>query len=169
VLRRLLASAAAFGLLAAPALAATHTTDVPDRFGKRIDRVRTRSGIRVLLPSRLQSEFKTLYPDASSRKGHYELDLGAAKHCRAATACFVASFLGDKGSTFTTGSKVALARGRTGFFSPTTCGASCAAPQMQWVEKGVLYTVQAKGFAEDAEKASLKKLANSAIRHGDRG
>jgi hypothetical protein len=169
VLRRLLAAAVAFGLLAAPALAATHTTNVPERLGKRVAKASTRSGIRVLLPSRLQTEFKALFPGGTSRKGHYALDLGAAKGCHQATACFVAAFLGDKGSTLSTGSKVALARGRTGRFSPTTCGASCAAPQIQWQEKGVLYTIQAKGFAEDGEKAGLKRLANSAIRHGDRG
>jgi hypothetical protein len=149
--------------------AALHTADVPATFGhKRIDRASQRSGLRVLLPSTIRTEFKQLYPEGSSSDSAYSLDLGAAPKCHGATACFVAAFFGQAGARVGPGKNVALARGRTGRFNPTSCGASCAAPQIAWKEHGAVYTIQARGATAKGEKKFLVGLANSAIRNGAR-
>jgi hypothetical protein len=144
--------------------------DVPQVLHDQIARANDRAEVRVLLPGSLRTEFHRLYPGATVRSGFYDLNLGSVKHCREATACFVAAFLGERGKTKPFGPKrVPLARGRVGRFTPTSCGASCAAPQVQWREKGVLYTIQAKIGTEGTEKRRLVALANSAIRAGARG
>jgi hypothetical protein len=141
--------------------------DVPQALHHQITRVHERSEIRVLLPSRLETSFDRLYPGAFIRRSSYDLNLGAVRHCNEATACFVAAFLGEQTKAKAVGPKrVPLARGRVGRFTPTSCGASCAAPQVQWREKGVLYTIQFKTGGR--ERRRLVALANSAIRHGAR-
>jgi hypothetical protein len=169
VLRPVAVALLAALLLASAALAAgTHRVDVPGTLGKRVAKARSASGVRVLLPSRLRTEFRRLYPGGTWRRGHYALDLGAVRGCHQATACFVAAFLADRGARGMTGRRVDLARGRAGRFTPTSCGASCAAPQIQWRERGVRYTLQVKGFSRKRERAALVALADSAIRHGAR-
>ena len=152
---------------AAPAPAAT-THDVPQLLRKQIDRARTRSGVRVLVPSRITTSFQRLYPDGTATDGRYSLGLGAVRRCNQATACFVAAFLAERGGKLAGGRRVELARGRVGRFTPLSCGASCAAPQVAWREHGVLYTVQAKIGTRRTERRRLVTLADSAIRHGAR-
>jgi hypothetical protein len=149
-------------------IAALHTVDVPATFGKRVETVHQRSGLRVLLPSTIRTEFKRVYPEGNSSDSAYSLDLGAARGCHGATACFVAAFFGQAGATVGAGKRVALARGRVGRFRASACGASCGSPQIKWREHGAVYTIQAKGATQDREKAFVVGLANSAIRHGAR-
>ena len=175
MLRRLVTLVVQFAVLAALAApvtalaAATHRTDVVQRLGSRLDTARATSGIAVLVPSHLDTEFKRLYPGGGASRGHYHLDLGAVRRCHEATACFVAAFLGDRRATVSTGRRVALARGHTGRFAPSACGASCSAPQVQWRQGGVLYTIQAtQGGTGGTDRARLVSLANQAIRAGAR-
>jgi hypothetical protein len=143
--------------------------DVPHVLSDQIDRANDRALVRVLLPGRVRVPFDRVYPGATIRSGFYDLNLGAVRGCHEATACFVAAFLGERGKTRPFGPRrVPLARGRVGRFTPTSCGASCAAPQVQWREKGVLYTIQAKIGTKDTERRRLVALANSAIRAGAR-
>ena len=153
--------------LAAPAQGAT-TTDVLEVLGPRVQRAAQRSGLDVLVPSRIRTQFRRLYPGLRAGRGEYALELGAAPGCRGATACFVASFTAFEGGRTFGGRRVRLARGRTGFFTPTACGASCAAPQIQWRERGALYTIQAKVGTSRTERRRLVALANSAIKAGPR-
>jgi hypothetical protein len=151
------------------AFASATTSNVPQVLHDEIAVAKRKTGLRVLVPSRITTEFDRLYPGVSIRHQSYGLDLGAARNCRQATACFVAAFLGEKTTAKAVGPKrVTLARGRVGRFTPTSCGASCAAPQVQWREKGVLYTVQAKIGTQSTERRRLVALANSAIRAGAR-
>jgi hypothetical protein len=152
-------------LVALAITAALHTTDVPKTFGDRIDKAEARSGLRVLLPSTLRTEFTKLYPEGSSSDSGYSLELGAAKGCHGATACFVAAFFGQAGARVGPGKTVDLARGRVGRYLPSACGASCSAPQIAWKEHGAVYTLQVKGVGG---RRALVRLANSAIRNGAR-
>jgi hypothetical protein len=161
----------AASVLAAPAAAQVtgfYNTKVPERLGKRVDSARKASGVRVLLPSTIGTSFERLYPGGTWGSGRYSLDLGAARGCHQATACFVAAFLAERGSAKPHGRRVGLARGRKGRFTPSRCGASCAAPQIEWREGGVLYTIQAKGTYPGTDRQNLVALANSAIKHGAR-
>jgi hypothetical protein len=153
--------------LAPPALSAT-SHDVPELLRSQVRKAKRTSGLRVLLPSRISTEFARLYPDGTSGRDRYSLGLGAVHGCNQATACFVAAFLGQKRGRPFGPQRVKLARGRVGRFTPVSCGASCAAPQVMWRERGALYTIQAKIGTEKTERRLLVALANSAIRHGAR-
>jgi hypothetical protein len=64
---------------------------------------------------------------------------------------------------------VALADGIPGYYKPTTCGGTCSPPQVQWVFRRVLYTIQLRVEAGAAgERLLLTRIANSAIRGGPR-
>ena len=155
--------------LAVPSAAFAVTHDPPELLDDKIEAVKRRTGLRVLVPSHLTTPHPRLYPGVFINRQTYALDLGAARNCRQATACFVAAFLGEKSSQRARGPRrVKLAKGHIGRFTPTRCGASCAAPQVQWRERGVLYTVQAKVGTRTTERRRLVALANSAIRFGPR-
>lgn len=156
-------------LAALAVIASLHAIDVPATFGDKVDTAAAKSGLPVLLPQTIKSEFKTLYPDIQASAGSYEMDLGAVKDCRGATACGAAYFGALEGSAKPHGKvKVALAHGITGKFTPLQCGGSCSPPQVQWRQHGALYFVQIKGFSEKREKRANVRAANSAIRHGAR-
>ena len=88
--------------------------------------------------------------------------------CGGATACFVADFRARRGEDPHYTREVRLVGGRTGYFKPLTCGASCSPPVIEWVEDGVLYSIQAHAGTERQERKRLRRMANSAIRHGAR-
>jgi hypothetical protein len=63
---------------------------------------------------------------------------------------------------------VRLAGGRTGKFSPLSCGASCAPPRIEWKVRGSTYAIQAVVGTRKTERRILVRMANSAIRNGPR-
>ena len=156
--------------IAATAAAASYLVDVPDEFAGQLDEVKAESGLDVYLPSKIRSGFRAsrLHGDASAEQGTYSLDLGIGRDCNGANACSVAYFLAARGEKAAYRTRVKLRGGRTGRFKPLTCGGSCSPPAVQWVEDGVLYDIQYKGASEKKEKATLIKLANSAIANGPR-
>jgi hypothetical protein len=159
--------AAVLFVLLTPVAEAAATVDVVRALGKRVDRARKVSRVPVLLPDRITRPGR-LYPDGEWQRGHYVLELARGRDCNQATVCSHAVFMGDRAAKLFGGRKVRLAGGRTGYFTPTTCGASCAPPQIQWRQQDVLYTISVKVDKADAERATLVGLANSAIRRGPR-
>jgi hypothetical protein len=163
-MRRLLISLfSVLALLAAPAVAAAPVI-VPAKFSSVLGQVRSKSGLKVRLPSRLDAGVRPSRVRGaveSVRRGHYHLSLGVGRGCHESTACYVASFFG--GGQVSGGKRVSLARGLTGRFSPMSCGASCGPASVSWRQGGVAYTVQFKG-----RKSALVALADSAIRGGAR-
>jgi hypothetical protein len=155
---------------AVPALAAGGRVNVPKKLGTLVDKVESRSGLPVLLPSYMRVDVapSRIHGTASSTKRSYDLELGVGRGCHGATACFVAAFFGRRGAQPALRRKVKLAHGIIGRFKPITCGASCSPSEIQWVEDGVLYDIQYKGVGQSGEKATMIGLANSAIRHGKR-
>jgi hypothetical protein len=153
---------------AASASAATYIYDVPELVERPLNAVKKTAKIDVLLPSRLTSEHRRLYSQGSGRARSYRFDIGAVKGCGTATACFVASFRARRGGKPTNTRKVELRGGRRGYFRPLKCGASCAAPSLQWVQDRVLYTIEAKLGTRRTQRRILIRLANSAIANGAR-
>lgn len=121
----------------------------------------------MLLPSRITTEHRKLFSSGKGSKNRYEFEIGAVRNCHSATACFVADFRARRGGK-PSGKKVKLAKGTTGYFHPTSCGASCASPGMEWVQHGVWYSIEAKLGTQKTERRVLTRLANSAIRNGAR-
>jgi hypothetical protein len=155
-------------LIPASASAAAFVYDVPDLVGKPLEAIKQATSVPVLLPSRMTTEHKRLFSEGRGRENRYEFEIGAVRNCGTATACYVAGFRARRGGKVSNTKKVKLARGRTGYFRPTSCGASCAAPSLEWIQGGVLYTVEAKLGTQRTERKILKRLANSAIRNGAR-
>jgi hypothetical protein len=170
MLRRLLpATLLTVALLAAPATAGTASRiDVPAALAKQVDRIDARGHGPVLLPSRLPSEQARLYASGGSTRRGWDLELSAVPRCGGANACFVATFAGEVGGSPAGRVRVALSNGRRGWFTPTGCGASCSPPQVQWRERGLTYTIQARVGTESTERREIVRLANSAIINGPR-
>jgi hypothetical protein len=166
---RLLFLTALVALLApATASAATYTYEVPELVEKPLIAVKKATNIPVLLPSFLRTEHRRLFSEGTGRARRYEFDIGAVRNCGTATACHVASFRARRGAKRSNTRKVDLIRGRTGYFRPLRCGASCAAPSLEWRQGGVLYTIEGKLGTKRTDRRILRRLANSAIRNGAR-
>jgi hypothetical protein len=165
---RLLLLCALVALLApATASAASFVYDIPDLVAKPLVAVNKATKLDVLLPSRITTDFK-LYSEGSGRARSYHFEIGAVRNCHSATACFVASFRARRGAKPSNPRKLTLRGGRRGYFRPLSCGASCAAPSLEWVQDGVLYTIEAKLGTKRTERKILMRLANSAIAKGAR-
>ena len=152
----------------ATASAATYIYDVPDLVERPLKAIKKGTSIDVLLPSTFRSDRPKLYSEGRGRGGSYRFDIGAVRHCGGANACFIASFRAKRGAKPTNPRKVKLGRGHRGYFQPLRCGASCAPPSIEWVRKGVLYTIEGKFGTKKTERRILVRLANSAIRRGAR-
>jgi hypothetical protein len=165
MLRRLLpALVVALALLAVPAVAQeTVTVKPPEVFAAKIDRINARAKGPVLLPTRMTVEATRLYASGGTNRGGWDLELAAAPDCGGANACFVAAFTAEEGGAPAGRRRVALSNGRTGWFTPTGCGASCSPPQIQWRERGKVFTIQARVGTQSTERRELIRLANSAI------
>jgi hypothetical protein len=153
--------------VAAPAHAA-QTIDVPKLFAKQIRAAKQRTSVPILLPQTFRSEFRRHFPEGEAHAGRWTFDIGAVRDCGAATACFIAEFRAVRGGRPSGRRTLKLARGRTGFFRPLSCGASCSPPSIEWRERGTLYGIQANVGGRRTERRRLVALANSAIRHGPR-
>ena len=155
-------------LLLLPAAAPARTLDLPTLFADVLPEVDENTEVAVLLPQRYRSDSEGNFPSGAGRKRGYSLSIAAVRGCGGATACFVASFSAQRGEVPHYTRTVRLTGGRTGYFKPLTCGASCSPPAIEWVEDGVLYSIQAHAGTKQQEKKRLRRMANSAIRHGAR-
>ena len=151
----------------ATASAATYIYDVPNLVERPLKAVKKATSIDVLLPSQFTSDRPKLYSEGRGRGGTYRFDIGAVRRCGGANACFIASFRAKRGGKPSNPRKVKL-KGRHGYFQPLSCGASCAPASIQWVKKGVLYTIEGKFGTKKTERRVFTRLANSALRQGPR-
>jgi hypothetical protein len=156
-----------FTLVLAPT-AAARTIDLPDRLNPVLGEARD-AGLVVLFPSRVPLDYGSgpLFAEGVSdtQATAYALTLSATEDCGGATACFLAAFTGERGAPLGGKANVSLALGMRGRYRPLSCGASCSPPSIAWVQKGVRYELQVKALGG---KAAFVKMANSAIRHGNR-
>src|SRR5215218_3470355 len=155
-------------ILALTAALAGPTVDLPALFDGELDRIAPKTDVPILLPQRMPDEFEEYFPTGFGRKRSWGLQLGAAKGCGGATACFIASFSGREGGRPFGARWVTLAGGRVGRFKPMSCGASCSPPSISWKQHGATYSIQAKVATEATEVRVFKRMANSAIRNGPR-
>ena len=151
-------------LLAVLAPAATaREIDVPQRFAVQLDRAATQTTVPILLPQTMRSDFRRFFAEGRATANAWRFDLAAARDCNQATACFIAEFKAVEGGKPSGRRTIRLNRGRTGYFQPMSCGASCSPPSIEWRERHARYSIQAK-----VGKGELVRMANSAIRNGPR-
>lgn len=160
-------TAVLLALALAPATAAAKPVDVPAKLGSTLAKVVAKTPLPVLVPQRMTFDYPgKLYAEGSGGRRSYTLALAGAPHCGSATACFIADFSARKGGKPFGTERVMLRGGRTGYFQPLSCGASCSPPAIEWVRRGVIYSIQAK--VPGSDKARLVRAANSAIASGPR-
>lgn len=169
-MHRLLLIPIALAALATPAVAAapTQTVDVPTALADQIATAKDRSRVPVRLPATMTVEEGDLFASGTARRNGWAMGLDAAPDCGGANACFVAAFTGERGGSPSGRTRVGLRGGRRGYFTPLSCGASCAPPQIQWRMGSTLYTIQARVGNQSTERRLLVRMANSAIFHGRR-
>jgi hypothetical protein len=146
----------------APA-ASAREIDVPKRFATQLERARTQTTVPILLPQTMRSDFRRFFAEGRATVSAWRFDLAAARGCNQATACFIAEFKGVRDGKPRARRTIRLDRGRTGYYRPLSCGASCSPPSIEWRERHALYSIQAK-----VGKRELVRMANSAIRNGPR-
>ena len=154
----------ALALLAAAAPAASaRTIDVPKRFATQIERAHAQTTVPILLPQKMTADFRRFFAEGRATASAWRFDLAAARGCNQATACFIAEFKGVRDRSPSGNRTIRLNRGRTGYYTRGSCGASCTPPSIEWRERHTLYSIQAK-----VPKSELIRMANSAIRNGPR-
>ena len=161
-MRRTLLLATLLLAVLAPA-ANAREIDVPQRFAVQLDRAATQTTVPILLPQTMRSDFRRFFPEGRATADAWRFDLAAAPDCNQATACFIAEFKGVDGGRPSGRRTIRLSRGRTGYYRPLSCGASCSPPSIEWRERRARYSIQAK-----VGKRELVRMANSAIRTGPR-
>ena len=143
--------------------AATRSIDLTELFATQLERARVQTDVAILLPQTMNSDFRRHYPEGRARPNAWRFDIGAARDCNQATACFVAEFKAVRDGRPSGRRAIRLNRGRTGYYRPLSCGASCSPPSIEWRERHALYSIQAK-----VPRRELVRMANSAIRNGPR-
>jgi hypothetical protein len=116
----------------------------------------------------MRSDFDRHVATGRARPGRWRFQIGAVPGCRGASACFIAEFRARRRARPRNDRTLKLIRGRTGYYAPLRCGASCAPPSIEWRDHRVLYTIEAKVGTRRTERRLLVRMANSAIRHGAR-
>jgi hypothetical protein len=164
--RLMLAAVLLVGLLLAPA-ADGHTTLVA-LFTRQIRAINAAPNApAVLLPATMPLDAAHLYPGGGRAGSGYDLMIGAVRSCRDADACFVAEFTAVR-TTSVFGRRVKVRGAARAGFVPLSCGASCSAPQIDFVVRGVRYTFQANLKTSRGDRAALVQAAQAAIAAGPR-
>lgn len=172
----LAAAAAVLAGAALPAVAAhgSANVNVLKVLGARIASVkRDDGGVAVLLPATMALP-RPDYSAASASNGRYRLEIDGAEPCDGANVCLFALFTGVRGG-HPYGKPLALHHGISGRYATIQCGASCSPASIDWVEHGVLYSIEANPSVEDhagaasgAVRAAFVAAANQAIEAGPR-
>ncbi len=135
-----------------------------------IRRVAKRTDVPIRLPSKMNFDYdKPVYGNGSRTRDGYTFSVDATATC-GGNACFIASFSAEEGGTPAFKRTVRLANGITGYYKPLSCGGSCSPPLIEWLQGGVLYSIQAKlGVAGRAkQRRAMIRAANEAIRSAPR-
>ena len=154
--------------------ASTPTVSVVHLLRSRIGLVKQHDGgVPVLLPTTMPLGSPD-YTASSASRGSYRLEIDGAEPCNGANVCLYALFTGVRGGR-RHGSAVELAHGIHGSFARIQCGAACSPASIDWIERGVLYTIEANPSIESQPNVSAKAFdkifvdaANQAIDAGPR-
>lgn len=139
-----------------------------DVFVSAIAQIQGKTKIPILLPSKLpwlndpkaiklasgeirdKGYFISLYYDNETNNATYAAGFGASTT--------IYRDIGKRG--------IRLANGNTAYFSPVSCGGSCAPANLWWVQNGVEYQIQIKLSSlekKDVQERLLVETANSCV------
>ncbi|MBN9392052.1 MAG: hypothetical protein J0I20_28705 [Chloroflexi bacterium] len=143
------------------------TAKVISLFQPLLKPLKDQSFIQVLLPTAIEgAEPAKLYSSIQQLDSTiYVIRVEYTPDCNGANACDFGTLTGQLAvadTTPLTGTKVALANGRTGYYQDAPCGASCGEATITWEQGQVRYTFGSKATGQDG----LVKMVNSAILNG---
>jgi hypothetical protein len=151
-------------LIAGTALAAS--PNLPSLFATQIRAIhRDGAAPAVLLPTSMPLDGKRFFASGGPRGNGYDISLGLAKNCGDATVCFSAEFIATRAGVVY-GTPVTVRGASQAGFRGIACGASCSPAQIDFVVRGVHYTIQATVLGN--AKSTLVAAAQSAIAAGRR-
>ena len=130
------AAAAGSASVAVAQLLAAGTASVKRRDG----------GVAVLLPTTMALP-RPDYTASGASPGRYRLEIDGTEPCDGANVCLFALFTGVRGG-HRYGSAIALSHGIQGGYADIECGAACSPASLDWIENGVLYTIEANPSVE---------------------
>jgi hypothetical protein len=147
--------------------AVSPTVEVARLLGSRISSVKQHDGgVPVLLPTTMALGSPD-YTASSATHGSYSLEIDGAEPCNGANVCLYALFTGVRGGRGY-GSVVELAHRIHGRFADIQCGAACSSATIDWIERGVLYTIEANPSIESHPNVSAKAFEDVFIDAGPR-
>jgi len=130
-------------------------------------------GVAVLVPATMPLQ-RPYYTASSASAGRYRLEIDGAEPCNGANVCLFALFTGERGGHLY-GKPIALDHGVAGRYAQIQCGAACSPASIDWIEHGVLYTIEANPSVEDhpnvaggVVRAAFIAAADEAIDAGPR-
>ncbi len=164
-----IAALAALAVASSPAQAKHYR--VASSLGGALDTTRAKTKLAILLPNRIALDYDgRVYASGRGTRSSYVLYLAGAPGCGSSTVCLLASFSARRGGSPSYRTKVRLRGGRSGYFRPLRCGASCSPPAIQWRSRGNLYRISAR--VPDSTNARARRrlvtAANAAIGAGRR-
>lgn len=149
---------------------------LPDGFDSTVHTVKAKTLVPILLPSALPDPIgkakhtvvQSVAKDAYAISLYYESGGG--------DAAFAANFTGQAKPNYNpedlaNAERTSLAQGLIGFFTPVSCGGSCAPANLWWQQNGTLYEIQLKlspTLSEQEQQKALTAAADSAITAGPR-
>lgn len=166
--RRALVALTAMSIAAGSAVAAASSSNVAvaHLLRSRVAAVKQQDGgIPVLLPTTMALGSPD-YTASSASHSSYKLEIAAAKNCDTANVCLLAFFEGRRGGK-RFGKPVELAQGIEGAFATIQCGAACSPASIDWIESGVLYTIQANPAIEEKPNVPPKAFEEVFIEAAD--
>ena len=153
---------------AVPAQAA-RTVNVPSALERPLAAAHAHTALPILLPDAITLDIRPhqrFYVSGGATKRAWDFEIAGAPHCGGATACFLASFTGERARTLGSKPNVRLVQGIPAHFQPLSCGGSCSPPSITWLVGGMRYAIQAN--VARPTRATFVRLANSALGAGGR-
>jgi hypothetical protein len=148
---------------------------LPEAFNSVLPKVKAKSRVPVLLPSKLPESIKRAKHAVIQKAEANEYAISLYFELGVGDAGFAAYFSGALNPGYSPqelGNEVQLARGLRGFFRPISCGGSCAPANLWWEAGGIVYQIQLQLpyslNEEDRQKKAITEVANSAILAGPR-
>ena len=139
-----------------------------------LQKIKNQANAPIFLPSKLPTSVNTNeihVVEGEDQTGGWKISLFYKAGC--GDACFAGLFEAKSGETVSRDDVdkiVRLTNGTRGYYTARSCGGSCTPPQINWVYKNVLYTIQfnVNNKTRELDEAEIIALANSAIQGGAR-
>jgi hypothetical protein len=149
---------------------------VPEALVPAVAEVKAKSRIALLLPSELSQPVAEAKHAVVERASDDEYAISLYYKLGVGDSGFAASFMANAHPDY--GPKdlpnvdeVKLSRGLVGYFSPVSCGGSCAPANLWWEENRILYQIQLRlssTVSGNDQRKVIIAAANSAILVGPR-